>query len=410
MRLSSKILFVAVAAVLSSTGTLSAEILELKSGHKISGEVISELKDGKKTFLVIKTEFGGTLKLEKNKFVKRYYGNDAIATKYKSLVSSMADSPDAHWEIYAWCKEQGSTRFRNEMGFHLQQIIRLDSSDKKARSLLGYRQSGGGWVHEDRMLSERGYEKVGGKWVSKLQASVNTKKETLESEFNAKRTALSKWRRNTLGKKPEAQVRSELLNIVDKKLISILASKDYLGKAKNNPKLRMLFLEGIDHAGGTQAHTVLVKSAITDSNAAVRDLATSLLLNADKYNLANAVSPASIYLTSNKNSQVLRAATLLEQIKSPAAILPLMGSLVTKHKVSTGIDPNRSTFSQGTGGTSFTPGPQGPATVDVNKSNDQVRQALRTITKVDHGFDSAAWHEWYIREHTITEYDFRRDE
>lgn len=409
MRYLSKMFFIVATTILFCSSPLSAEILELKSGHKIDGKVISEVTEGKKTYLVIKTEFGGTLKLDKKKFVKNYFGNDEIAQKYQSLLAAMPDTPEAHWKMYEWCKKQGISRFYDEKHFHWRQIIRLDPSDKKARGLLGYRQQGGGWVHEDRILAERGYERNGGKWVSKLQSSVNAKNEATESEFNAKKTALSKWRRNTLGKKSDAQVRSELLSIVDKRLVSLIASKDYLSKAKTTPKLRTLYLEAIDHAGSSQSQTVLVKYAITDSSSDVRDFATTLLMNADKYNLSNAVGPASKYLRSSKNSQILRAATLLEQINSPAAILPLMGSLVTTHKVATGNDPNRTTIGQGTGGTSFSPG-GGPTHRDVTRSNDEVRQALRTITKTDFGFNSNDWHQWYVREHTITRYDFRRDE
>ena len=398
-------------ALLFFCGYVSAEILELKSGHKISGEVVSEETENKKTYVIIKTEFGGTLKLEKDKFVKPYYGNDAIAAKYKSLTAGMADTPDAHWEVYDWCFKQDKRRFRDQMNYHVQQVLRLDPSDRKARNKLGFVESGGRWVQEDRRLAERGYERFKGKWVSKLQVSVNDKKEVVETEFNKKKTALTKWRRNTLGKKPNAQVRSELLSIMEPRLVSLIASKDYLEKAKKkkNPELRMLYLEAIDHVGGLQAQNILVVHAITDADPAVRDLASTLLVNPDKYSLANAVGPATKYLGSSKNSHVRRAAVLLEQVNSPAAILPLIGSLVTKHKVATGNDPNRSTYSQGTGGTSFSPG-GGPSHREVTLSNDEVRQALRTITKSDHGFDAKTWSDWYVQEHTISNYDFRRDE
>ena len=389
---------------------LSADTFELKSGHRISGSVISEEKVKGKTFFVIKTDSGATLKLEKTKFVHRFFADDAVSREYEALVAKMSDTPEAHWEMHAWCKEKSRPRFRDQMDFHLQQVIRHDPNDKKARSLLQFREFGGSWINESKVLSERGYVKEGNKkWVSELQASVNDKKLKIDEELAPRRTALSRWKKSFRTKSPR-QASAELFEIVNAPMVPVIAGKGHLGKAKNNPALRIIYLEAIGRVPTRQAQNLLAEYAIVDEDEKVRDRAGILLQNPELYNPHAAVGTVAKHLRSSSNERVLRAGSLLEEINSPAAILPLIGGFVTKHTISTGKDPNRTSFGQSTGGTSFSPG-EGPATVERTFRNEQVAQALRSITKESgFGFDAAAWKEWYIQQHTITEYDFRRDE
>lgn len=409
MRLFMLLVGVVATSLLIATPS-SADIFELKSGHKISGRLISEKKVKGKTFLIIKTDSGATLKLEKVKFIKRHFASDEVSNEYKSRVGSMEDTADAHWNVYNWCKEQGTARFRDEMDHHLMQIVRLDPRDKKARNLLGFREYGGIWVNENKMLADRGYVKKSGKWVSELQSSVNETKLKVETEVNARKSALTRWRRNTLGKKSVTQAKNELFDLVNEQLVPIIAGKNYLGKAKNNPQHRILYLEAIGRIPTRQAQNVLIKYALIDEVPDVRDRAALLLMNPEVYNVADAVGPISGNLKNENNAVILRAASLLEQINSTRAILPLIGSLVTKHKVATGNQAGRTTVGQGTGGSGLDTGNKPTHRIET-AYNEEVAQALRSITKQNgFGFDAESWKAWYVENHTITRYDFRRDE
>ena len=210
-------------------------------------------------------------------------------------------------------------------------------------------------------------------------------------------------------KKPASQAEQELFAIADRYAVATLAAH-YLPKEKD-PAIRRLYIDAIGRIPTRAAQNVLVEYAIIDKDESVRERAATLLLNQKQYDLGASIGPLALQLQHKQNRIVRRAGTLLGQTNSPAAVLPLMDSVVTTHKIRIGGDANRTQagFARD-GSTSFNPGGGGPKEVTVNMENEEVLDALRTITGEDFGFDHDAWLSWYIENHTITDYDFRRDE
>ncbi len=165
----------------------SADTIYMKSGNKISGRVISQEKVKGRVYILLETELGGVLKLERGKVIQRVREDDEIDKAYQTELAKMQDTPDEHWRMYAWCKENGASQLRDQMQYHLRRIIELDPSDKKARGLLGYRFMNGRWVLEDKMLAESGYVKKGGKWIPDLQLDVNQQDTSQQQEINARK-------------------------------------------------------------------------------------------------------------------------------------------------------------------------------------------------------------------------------
>ena len=387
----------------------SADTIYMKSGNKISGRVVSQEKIKGRVYILLETEFGGVLKLERGKVIQRVREDDEIDKAYQTELAKMQDTPDEHWRMQAWCKENGASQLRDQMQYHLRRIIELDPSDKKARGLLGYRFMNGRWVLEDKMLAESGYIKKGGKWIPDLQLNVNQQDSSQEQEINARKIALVKWKKYSLGKRPAAQVQQELFDIVDAYAVATIA-EDYLAP-EADPDVRRLYIDAIGRVPNLPAQNVLVRYAIIDKDPDVRERATTLLLNQKHYDVRVSIAPIAQQLQNSQNAIVRRAGTILGQTKSPAAILPLIDSLVTTHKIVTGGDPRRTEagFSSD-GSTVFNPGGSGPQERIVQVKNDEVLEALRNITGQDFDFNVAAWKQWYIHYHTIIDYDFRRDE
>ena len=90
-----------------------------------------------------------------------------------------------------------------------------------------------------------------------------------------------------------------------------------------------------------------------------------------------------------------------------SGIIPLIGALQTKHKVSSGDSGDRiSTGFDSNGGIGFSTG-SSPPRIEL-RDNEYVLEALENVTGKRFGYDANAWKQWYISEHTISEFDFRR--
>ena len=118
--------------------------LMTRQGTRMRVELVTEpRKENGKTFYVFRTPSGGLLKLQKNRTIQSITAADSITQEYlrlKAVMDAKPDDAEAHWDMYEWCRAQpkASSRFKQEMEFHLRQIIKLDPNDVEAHKLLGY--------------------------------------------------------------------------------------------------------------------------------------------------------------------------------------------------------------------------------------------------------------------------------
>ena len=117
-------------------------------------------------------------------------------------------------------------------------------------------------------------------------------------------------------------------------------------------------------------------------------------------------------LRSNDNVIVNRAAEALGLIGDRDAIGPLIGALVTKHKVMEGSGPaDQHTYVfTPTGGTAMNMGSSGAKLVTREVENAAVLAALSKLAGVNFGFDQAAWRDWLSSEAKAHPVDVRRDQ
>lgn len=377
-----------------------------RSGGVISGTLVGESRQAGKNFLEVQTENGSVIKLRKS-LIKRVevFGNEQ--EMYRIALKRMPNTPSGHWTMCDWCKEHGgNSKFRNEIEYHLKEIVKLDPTDSKAWQKLDYTKVDGRWVPEEQHFRSLGYTKLNGKWISSVQLQSINANSSSESEFNARKKALKKWQNNTLGKKDFETVRSELFGIVDALSLRYFESR-FLRKA-DDPRERELYLEAIGRVPTAEAQRILVQYAVEDSDREIREQAV-LQLEQPHYPTERSTRYlASSYLKHPSNRLIRRAGTIIGRLKDESAIIPLIGSLETVHKEATGTDPNRlNTRFDSSGGVGF--GTGGPKSVTVRRQNQSVLQALADITQQDFGFDSELWMDWYVAEHTVTNYDVGRD-
>lgn len=380
--------------------------LVLKSGGELIGRIQSESKEDGKNFILFETESGGILKLDANRLVRSTLPGDGLATEY-AVRAGAATSPAEHWQVIEWCQDQksGRSRFRNEIKFHLEQIVEADPNDKKAWVKLGYVRRDNVWIQDEKEFAVSGYERVKGKWKSNQLAEVSTQLNNNDQTRRAGVIAFVKWQKS-LSKVNAATARADLFTIINP---SVVPSLYEFSREHNNRDVRRLAVEAIATVNSPLAMNALVNFAIQDPAVSIRQAAAASLEH-EKHFAPEQVAGMVVsggFLQHKQNKFVENAGRLLREVQSDAAILPLINALQTTHEVSTGNEPGRTRVSQ-TGGNidGFSVG-GGPATREVVSSNQAVAGALRAITGQEFRFDEVAATAWYIENYSHTEMDLR---
>ena len=382
----------------------------LKSGAKLFGVLKSQGKDEEgRRFIIFEAENGGLLKLDVARMVKdgKVHRIDELDQEYNQFVSDLDDTPEAHWELCSWLREQsgGKFRFRDQIRFHLERIMELDPNDVKAKRALGYRliKERGGWVPEQQYYQSRGYEKANSGWVPTLQRNLSARFERENSIEGDRKQAFAMWKKKLRKSNVSAAtVRQELFGICDAYSV-VLIFED--AREESNPTLRALYVEAFGRVPTSVAMKALCYFAVEEPAVDIRDRALTLLAQ-DYYNQASAAAVLEGYLRHPNRVFVINAAFAIGELGSERSIIPLVGALVTKHQIAPGDQPGRMQTGFGNNGNveSFRMGGDSKPKILAFK-NREVVNALRKITGQDYGFDAAEWKRWYIE--NLTHYDLQ---
>jgi hypothetical protein len=374
------------------------------SGGTLVGDVVNESSVAGRNLFVFKSQSGSVWKLDQKKSVQKIERPDELHDRYASEAAKQADSPDGHWSMYDWCKNNGgSAKFSREMKLHLRQIVRLDPSDAKAWRFLGYIDVGGQWVPEEQFYLETGYVKLKRRWIPRALLQVDQDRSTVDDHLGARKKALKQWEKNVLRKQPADAARSELVKILDAASLEYFA-ENFLEK-ENDPALRLFFVDALGEIPNPISTAILVRRAMEDSDRSVREQALAML-DRDGFDTRNTLRSLYPYLKHPDNQLVNHAATLIGHYRDRQSIALLIESLRTVHKVSTGSEPGRMSVNTSGGLTMNT----GPSTIDAQFTNKSVLQALNDITEEDFGFDVDRWKMWYSSQNTLTRFDVRTTE
>src|SRR5262245_50092375 len=143
---------------LASAAT-ATEVVVLKSGGRIEGELVN--KDRARTDPVVVTMESG-LRLALNPAqVARVIVKKDVEKQYDELLPKVANTVGGHWEMARWCREAGLDAERK---VHLEEVLRLDPDHEEARRLLGYSKFGDEWMKPDEWMRKQGYVSFEGKW------------------------------------------------------------------------------------------------------------------------------------------------------------------------------------------------------------------------------------------------------
>ena len=147
-------------------------------------------------------------------------------------------------------------------------------------------------------------------------------------------------------------------------------------------------------------------AAVDHVDPETRILAVERLVSLGPETAASAIVPA---LGSDDNARVNRAAEALGRLGAGMAIVPLIAALETEHVVVVGgggpEGSTSATFTPSGGGLSMGGGPKRGKT---RVQNQQVLEALVTLTGANYHWDEAAWRAWLASRQAPPDLDLRR--
>lgn len=160
LRLPRVLVFVLVASLsLVALGAVArADIIHLRNGGKIEGKVVKRTA----TEVVIKTKFGGTMKLPASK-VLRIEKTTSVWDEYATRRAKIkATDAKGLFGLYEWCVEKKLTTKAKAV---LNEVLSADPNHEAARAANGEIRVGGKWITPDEAKAA-GYKLHEGRWLT----------------------------------------------------------------------------------------------------------------------------------------------------------------------------------------------------------------------------------------------------
>ena len=168
--------------------TALAEVVLLKSGAKVEGEILNPTRSKDDLVEVVPVE-GLKLTLAASQ-VKGVLVQTKVLKDYEAAVARMADTLDAHLAMAQWCLEASLAEQRK---FHLSQVIKHDPNHAMARATLGYIKVGSGWMTQNEYKRRQGYVLKGGAYRLAQELETTERAGQWERDTLAARKNLKMW-------------------------------------------------------------------------------------------------------------------------------------------------------------------------------------------------------------------------
>ena len=395
--------------------TFANDTVHLKSGRILHGKVTEGKAEKGGAYILLETDAGAVYKLDYSDIVDTIIKLEQVDLDYKAKLRHISDTATEHIELAKWCEKESKKRFKEQIRWHYENVIRLDPDHKAARKKLGYMMLGDGdWVAEAEFKSRQGYVPVKRDWVADLSKQVANNDQEIEKQQGAKKKQFNRWAAAARRGNVDA---ASLAAIADPSTIFMIndSAVDLANKGRNVELVRV-HLDAISNVRSQKAVRMLAYFAMASNNQALREHAVALLAQSS-INHDLAVLTLAEGLTSGIQRVVHNAAFAIAEVASTDpysrdhAILPLADALITTHtqKIAGALEAGRMNTSFGNNGTSFQTG-GGPQTREVPSPNQPVLDALKRLFEVDFQYNEDAWKEWYIENYTLSDMDIRVDE
>jgi hypothetical protein len=375
-----------------------ADVLELKNGGRIQGQLITAANDNGDYVIETAT---GRVTIARDQ-VARVDATSEVEKEYAAAARNSPDTIEAHWKLYEWCRDH---KLREQAQTHLTRLLELDPDHAQARSILGFQMRGGQWQTRDELMASRGMVKFEGEWYTRQHVELlQQKKETKSAQVDWRKD-LARLRRWLVGsdQNRSRQARTEIQAIRDPLAAEPLVT---LLRTESIPALRRLWLETLAPLDHPSVPIALVEHSLLDANDEMRHQCLEYQVASGRPGL---IAPYLRALQSDDNVTINRAAVALGMIADPDAVPPLVEVLITNHriKISDNTGQMRVSNSPGSSGIGMGGGPKYENRV---ARNADVLAALISLTNMaQFQYDQPAWRAWLAARAKSHPVDLRRD-
>jgi HEAT repeats len=401
------LIFVTVAACAETLGFARADVLELKNGGRVEGQ-LADSKDGDQTSYVITTADGGQLTIARSE-VARVVPQTKDEEEYQRRARAAADTVDAHWDLAQWCREKN---LRNAYREQLAHILELDPQHPEARQALGYQKANGQWMLRDDIMAARGLVLYDGKYVTRQHVELLERDKQARSTDADWNNRIDRLRRGLTGRRQDRadQALVELRAIRDPQAAAAIT--DWL-RHEQDPELKRILLETTAQIDHPLALNALVELSLSDPDDETRAQALEYLIKSGRPGVAGAYIRA---LKSGDDNVINHAAEALQTIGDTDTIGPLIDALVVKRKglISGGGSPDQHAYvftPKGGGGGVNSFGSAPPKIVTQTIRNPFVLTALVKLSGgTSFEYDQEQWRTWLAAQAKSRAVDLRRDQ
>ena len=412
-----------IAATLLATSLArpaSADLIRLKSGGEIRGQVDRATSGLSSREVTIESITGATIVVERDDiaFVSR---RPLIVEEYETRARRAPLTLKDQWELAEWCRENSLKSYRE---VHLEKVLELDPAHEEAHQALGHILSEGEWLTRDELMTRQGYVKYKGKYITPQELELAEKS---RAQLDAEREWFGKVRLwygwlNGRNDDRSRQALAEFQGISDASAIPAL-SRTF--RNDGNKSLRALYVEVLSRIPSDAAVAALASQSLHDDDYQIR------------YVSLNGIEPKSyavarpIYLSELKNKNntiVCRAGQALGRVGDESCVPALIQALTTTHVYRVAIPEKKGGVSFGTNGQFSLGGAGGQMIVPpeiqamiasgqispnalmqgtgppdrvriVNikheHQNVDVLATLQKLTGESHGYDKRSWNLWW---------------
>lgn len=397
----------------------TADLIKLKNGGEVRGEIRGGSAGAKADPIVIETLSGSVVAIARKhtQFVTR---RPLKVEVYETRARKTPRTLDAQWKLAEWCRTEGLTEQRKT---HLRVILELDPEHRTARRALGYSKYDGKWMTREEWCKSRGLVKYRGRYITPEELVLlkgNEKELEREREWFRKVRLWKRWL-SAGNANRRAVGLAELRSITNPDAVTAVAKNL---RDEPNSRLRSLCVSILAQIKGPRPIRALAYMSMFDADYQIRYAA----LNAIPEKQYATAMPQ--FVAALKNDSVLivrRAGVGLQRVADERAIPALIAALVTTHQYKVRVPDTKGTLNFGTNGSFGSGGGQGalppqieamlragqlPNGVIVNNpqvnqmqrtkvvtikrdhQNREVLAALQRVTGKNFGFNKRDWRLW----------------
>ena len=399
----------------------SADLIRLKHGGEVRGKIVSS-SSSRSGHVDIQTVSGAMVSVSEKEieFVTR---RSLVYEEYEMKARLTPRNVASLWTLSQWCQEK---RLKSQREKHLAQILELDPQNEQAHRALGHIKREGKWTTQEEYMLSRGYVRYKRKYVTPEEKELLEKSAAEREEqhrWHSKLAGWSKWLTGRSDKQRQIAVEN-IRALTDPTAVPAL-EKVFADHSSRD--VRLLYVETLTRFDTPASVTSLVKQGLFDVDSGIRSRAIQAIPETRKQ-LASSVLVQ--HLANKQNVVVRRAASALGKLGDRSAIPFLIEALVTTHKYRVQVDLPTVGVTLGPGGnvtqgsqyqlppeivaglltgqippenisTQSNPPPvKAVRTVRVNQQNPEVLEALKSLTKVNFGYDKRTWKLWLLSQNS----------